>query len=260
MSSKFHFGKQFLGGLFITVAMVGLDQDLMQKNLSCKNIGEAQKNMFSFTTVFVIINIFFLSVGALLYMYAQKNGITVAKTDYLYPTIALNYLGLVPAIVFMLGLTAATFATTDSALTALTTSFCVDFLNFNKSADINSKQMVSKRHTVHIAFSGLMFLTIIIFNSINNDAVVSAIFKVASYTYGPLLGLYSFGLFVSGRQVKDKLVPFICVISPAVCYYLSTNSKTLLGGYVFDNELIIVNGLITFAGLWATSARKVHRS
>lgn len=256
VTSKFHFSKQFLGGLFITVAMTGLDQDLMQKNLSLKNIHEAQKNMFSFTSIFVVINIFFLSVGALLYIYANKYGITVEKTDYLYPTIALNYLGLVPAIVFMLGLTAATFATTDSALTALTTSFCVDFLNFNKKQDVNSKRNVAIRHYVHIAFSGLMFLTIIVFNSINNDAVVSAIFTVASYTYGPLLGLYSFGLFMSGRQVNDKLVPFICLISPAICFYLKTYSAELFNGYVFDNELIIVNGLITFAGLLLTSKAK----
>jgi Na+/proline symporter len=256
LGSHFHLSKQFLGGLFITVGMTGLDQDLMQKNLSLKNIKEAQKNMFSFTAVFVVINIFFLSVGALLYMYAQRNGITVAKTDYLYPTIALQYLGIVPAMVFMLGLTAATFATTDSALTALTTSFCVDFLNFNKRGDVNSKKMVNVRHYVHIAFSGLMFLTIIMFNALNNDAVVTAIFKVASYTYGPLLGLYSFGLFMSNRQVNDKLVPFICLISPAVCYFLSTESKNLLGGYVFDNELIIVNGLITFGGLLLSSHKK----
>ncbi|MDB5127522.1 sodium:solute symporter [Mucilaginibacter sp.] len=256
VGSHFHLSKQFLGGLFITVGMTGLDQDLMQKNLSLKNIKEAQKNMFSFTAVFVVINIFFLSVGALLYIYAQRNGITVAKTDYLYPTIALQYLGIVPAMVFMLGLTAATFATTDSALTALTTSFCVDFLNFNKRGDVNSKEMINVRHYVHIAFSGLMFLTIILFNALNNDAVVTAIFKVASYTYGPLLGLYSFGLFMSNRQVNDKLVPFICLISPAVCYFLSTESKNLLGGYVFDNELIIVNGLITFGGLLLSSHKK----
>jgi Na+/proline symporter len=256
LGSHFHFSKQFLGGLFITIGMTGLDQDLMQKNLSMKNIKEAQKNMFSFTTVFVIINIFFLSVGALLYIYAARNGISVTKTDYLYPTIALKYLGVIPAVVFMLGLTAATFATTDSALTALTTSFCVDFLGFNKSKDINSKAMVKTRHFVHIAFSGLMLLTIVIFNAINNDAVVSAIFKVASYTYGPLLGLYSFGLFASKRQVNDKLVPFICLISPAICYFLSTSSQKILGGYVFDNELIIINGLITFAGLWLTSSAK----
>jgi Na+/proline symporter len=260
LGSHFHFGKEFLGGLFITVGMTGLDQDLMQKNLSLKNIKEAQKNMFSFTGVFVVINIFFLSVGALLYIYAQRYGITVEKTDYLYPTIALQYLGIIPAMVFMLGLTAATFATTDSALTALTTSFCVDFLNFNKRGDVNSKKMINVRHYVHIAFSGLMFLTIILFNALNNDAVVTAIFKVASYTYGPLLGLYSFGLFVSKRQVNDKLVPFICLISPAVCYFLSTESKKLLGGYVFDNELIIVNGLITFGGLWLSSSRKVGKT
>jgi Na+/proline symporter len=259
LTNKFHFAKAFWGGLFITVAMTGLDQDLMQKNLSLKNIREAKKNMFSFTAVFVVINIFFLSVGALLYLYAARYGIKVEKTDYLYPTIALKYLGVVPAMVFMLGLTAATFATTDSALTALTTSFCVDFLGFNKNKDLNSKRMVKIRHYVHIAFSGCMFLTIIIFNSINDGAVVSAIFKVASYTYGPLLGLYSFGLFMSKRQVNDKLVPFICLVSPAICYYLSTHSAELLGGYVFDNELIIVNGLITFGGLLLTSKKSERR-
>src|SRR5579859_1118711 len=146
LGSKLHLTKQFLGGLFITIGMTGLDEDLMQKNLSMSNIKEAQKNMFSFTSVFVIINIFFLSVGALLYIYATRYGIKVDKTDYLYPTIALKYLGVVPAVVFMLGLTAATFATTDSALTALTTSFCVDFLGFTKNKDLNSKKMVSTRH------------------------------------------------------------------------------------------------------------------
>lgn len=256
VTSKFHLSKQFLGGVFITIGMTGLDQDLMQKNLSCKNIGEAKKNMFTFTAIFVVINIFFLSVGALLYLYAAKYGISVEKTDYLFPTIALNYLGLVPAIVFMLGLTAATFATTDSALTALTTSFCVDFLNFNKKANINDPKMIRIRHLVHVGFSALLFLVIIVFNAINDDAVVSAIFKVASYTYGPLLGLYGFGLFKKSRQVNDKLVPFICLISPAICYFLSTGSQEILGGYVFDNELILVNGLITFAGLLLTSRKK----
>jgi Na+/proline symporter len=215
-----------------------------------------RKNMFSFTAVFVFINIFFLSVGALLYIYAAHNGITVAKTDYLYPTIALKYLGIIPGMVFMLGLTAATFATTDSALTALTTSFCVDFLNFNKDdSSLNSKKKVSIRHYVHVGFSFAMLLTIVIFNAINNKAVVTAIFSVASYTYGPLLGLYSFGLILKNRQVYDKLVPFICVISPAVCYYLSTNSAKLFG-YTFDNELILVNGLITFVGLLIFSSPK----
>ncbi len=258
VKSKFYFTKQFVGGIFITIAMVGLDQDLMQKNLSCKNIREAQKNMFSFVAVFVVINLFFLGVGALLYLYAAKNGITVTKTDYLYPTIALNYLGTVPAIIFMLGLTAATFATTDSALTALTTSFCIDFLNYNKKSGRSEKSMVRMRHITHVAFSFLMFLTVIVFNALNNDAVVNAIFKVASYTYGPLLGLYSFSLFTGKRQVYDRFVPICCIVSPAVCFYLSTQSKVLLGGYVFDSELILVNGLITFFLLLAFSKKKVN--
>lgn len=256
LSNKFHFSKQFIGGIFITVGMTGLDQDLMQKNLSLKNIREAQKNMFSFTGVFVLINLFFLSVGALLYMYAAKYGINVEKTDYLYPTIALKYLGLVPATVFMLGLTAATFATTDSALTALTTSFCVDFIGFTRDGGgRNSNRKIRIRHYVHIAFSALMLLTIVIFNTINNKAVVTAIFAVASYTYGPLLGLYGFGLLMKRRQVTDKAVPFICAVSPAICYYLSMNSSRLFG-YTFDNELILINGLITFTGLFIFSKAK----
>lgn len=247
--------KQILGGIFVTIAMVGLDQDLMQKNLSCATIGEAQKNMFTFTGVFVIINIFFLSVGALLYLYAEKNGIAVptvdgvARTDYLFPEIAFKHLSAVPAIIFLLGLTAATFATTDSALTALTTSFCVDFLGMDKAENQNKSNIIRKRHLVHLGFSFLMFLVIVIFNSLNDKSVVTMIFKVASYTYGPLLGLYAFGLFMKTKTVHDKLVPFICIVSPAVAYMIDINSKKWLGGYIFSFELIIINGLITFLGL-----------
>jgi Na+/proline symporter len=268
MTSKFHFVKQIIGGMFVTIAMVGLDQDLMQKNLSCKNIGEAQKNMFTFTGIFVIINIFFLSVGALLYIYADRNGIAIPldsitgkpRTDLLFPEIALNYLGIVPSVVFLLGLIAATFATTDSALTALTTSFCVDFLGMDKTENMGKKNIVRKRHIVHLTFSGLIFLVILIFNSINDSSVVGMIFKVASYTYGPLLGLYSFGLFLKSRKVNDKLVPYICILSPVLTYIISENSKILFFGYVFDNELILINGLITFIGLYLTSKTSSERS
>jgi Na+/proline symporter len=246
--------------------MVGLDQDLMQKNLSCKNIGEAQKNMFTFTGIFVIINIFFLSVGALLYLFAQKNGIAVpmvdgvARTDFLFPEIALKSLGIVPAVVFLLGLTAATFATTDSALTALTTSFCIDFLGMDKTENQNKPNVVRTRHLVHIAFSFLMFLVIVIFNAVNDASVVKMIFKIASYTYGPLLGLYAFGLFMKSKTVHDKLVPFICLISPAICFLISKYSVELFGDYTFDNELIIVNGLITFIGLLLISKPATHQT
>ncbi len=252
-----YFWKQIFGGIFVTIAMVGLDQDLMQKNLSCANIGEAQKNMFTFTGIFVIINIFFLSVGALLYIYANKNGIEIPtdlvsgkpRTDLLFPEIAFHHLSLFPAIVFLLGLTAATFATTDSALTALTTSFCVDFLAMDKAENLDNPNNVMNRHYVHIGFSFLLFLVIIIFNAINDASVVSMIFKIASYTYGPLLGLYTFGLFMKSKTVHDRLVPIICLISPAICFLISSNSALLLGGYVIDNELIIINGMITFFGL-----------
>jgi Na+/proline symporter len=269
IGSKFHFAKQILGGMFVTIAMVGLDQDLMQKNLSCKNIGEAQKNMFSFTTIFVVINLFFLSVGALLYIYAAKNNIQVPvdlitnkpRTDLLFPEIALHHLALLPGVVFLLGLIAATFATTDSALTALTTSFCVDFLGMGKVENRNKTNLVRTRHIVHFAFSAGMFIVILIFNAINDSSVVGMIFRVASYTYGPLLGLYAFGLFMKSKKVTDRFVPFICLLSPALTFIINDNSASLFAGYIFDNELIIVNTLITFVGLWITSktvADKYH--
>lgn len=252
-----YFWKQLLGGIFVTIAMVGLDQDLMQKNLSCATIDEAQKNMFTFTGIFVLINIFFLSVGALLYIYAAKNGIDVPldlvsgkpRTDLLFPEIAFNHLTLIPAIVFLLGLTAATFATTDSALTALTTSFCVDFLGMDKAANQNKPNIVRNRHLVHIGFSLLMFIVILIFNSLTDQSVVSMIFTVASYTYGPLLGLYAFGLFIKSKTVHDKLVPIVCVIAPLITFWINSNASEWFSGYVFSVEIIIINGIITLIGL-----------
>jgi Na+/proline symporter len=262
------FVKQILGGIFVTIAMVGLDQDLMQKNLSCKNIGDAQKNMFTFTGIFVLINIFFLSVGALLYIYAEQNHIAIPndlitgkpRTDLLFPEIAFHHLSIIPSVVFLLGLTAATFATTDSALTALTTSFCVDFLGMDKTENSHKTNMVRTRHFVHVGFSALMFLVIIIFNAINDASVVSMIFKIASYTYGPLLGLYAFGLFVKSKTVQDRFVPYVCLLSPAICFLISKNSTLLFGDYVFDNELIIVNGLLTFCGLLLISKPAVSQT
>jgi Na+/proline symporter len=264
ITNKFHFSKQFLGGIFVTIGMFGLDQDLMQKNLSCKNLKDAQKNMLSFTFIFVIINLFFLSVGALLYIYANREGIAIPvdaatglpRTDYLFPEIALNHFKGVPAVVFMLGLTAATFATTDSGLTALTTSFCIDFLNFDKRKNIPEKEMVRKRTYVHIGFSVLILLVVLLFNAVNDASVVSAIFKVATYTYGPLIGLFAFSLFAKKRQVMDKATPYIVVLAPILCFFIDKYSTSLFNGYVFAEELIIVNGLLTFIGLWIFSKRK----
>jgi len=261
MGTKTHFLKQFLGGVFVTIAMTGLDQDLMQKNLSMKTIGEAQKNMFTFTAVFVVMNIFFLSVGALLYIYAAQNGIdvTALKTpDHLYPEIALNHLNIIPGIIFMLGLTAATFATTDSALTALTTSFCVDFLHFDKKENQNDPKLVNQRHMVHIGFSVLMVAVIMVFKAINNDSVVNSIFTAAGYTYGPLVGLFSFGMLTK-RAVSDKLVPYICIASPLICFFINMNSVAWFG-YAMSFELIILNGLITFILLWITGKTSVMQT
>ena len=264
ITSKFHVTKQFMGGLFVTIGMFGLDQDLMQKNLSCRNIRDAQKNMFTFTIVFVVINLFFLSVGALLYIYAHKNGIAIPldpttmkpRTDYLFPEIALNHFKGIPAIVFMLGLTAATFATTDSALTALTTSFCIDFLGFNKPEKKNDPTIIKKRHLVHVLFSVLILCVILLFKWLNDASVVSAIFKVATFTYGPLIGLYAFSLYAKKRSVMDRATPVICILSPLMCFFLDKYSTVLLGGYVFAEELIIVNGLLTFLGLLIVSKKK----
>lgn len=255
LGSRQNFWKHFIGGIFVTIAMTGLDQDLMQKNLSMKTIGEAQKNMLTFTGIFVVLNLFFLAVGALLYIYAERHQIDVASLptpDYLYPEIALNHLAILPGVIFMMGLTAATFATTDSALTALTTSFCVDFLDFNKKKNPNDRKLVRQRNRVHLAFSVLMLIVIMVFRIINDDSVVNAIFTAASYTYGPLLGLFAFGILTK-LHVRDKLVPYICVLSPILCYVLNSYVIKPYTDYVMGFELIIYNGALTFLLLLLTS-------
>lgn len=251
MGDKRHFVKYFLGGIGVAVAMTGLDQDLMQKNLSCRNLFDAKKNMFSFTGIFVLVNIFFLSVGALLYLFAQSKHITLpVRTDYIFPEMAFHHLGAVAAIVFILGLTAATFATTDSALTALTTSFCVDFLGMDKKQVKGEKSagLERTRKLVHVFFSILFLLVVIGFKYLVSEAVVKAIFTVASYTYGPLLGMFMFGI-LNKRKVYDKWVPVVCILSPFICWVLEASSGWLFGGYQFSFELLIINGIITYLGL-----------
>ncbi len=248
-----NFFKQFFAGAFIAIVMTGLDQDMMQKNLSCKNIGDAQKNMFSFSIVLVFAKLLFLCLGAMLILFCAKNNIDIPeKRDLLYPLIALEHLSPFVAIVFILGLIAAAYSSADSALTSLTTSFCVDFLNFEKNDAINSTKT---RTIVHIGFSILLFVVILIFYAINDESVIASIFKVAAYTYGPLLGLYSFGFFTK-RRILDKWAPLICILSPIITYLLNKYSAVLLDGYVFGFELLIVNGLLTFLGLLLISQSK----
>lgn len=250
IKSPMFFFKQFLGGAFITITMTGLDQEIMQKNLTCKNIGEAQKNMFWFSLLLVFVNALFLILGALLYIYAGEKGIAIpAATDDLYPQLALNHLGLVTGVFFLLGITASTYASSDSALTGLTTSFCYDFLNFQNREEGERKRL---KLIVHIAFSLIFLIVILIFRKLNDRSVIDAVLSVAGYTYGPLLGLFFFGILTK-RQVKDRLVPLICLLSPALSYLLSINSRQIFNGYEFGYEMVLVNGLITFGGLFLIS-------
>ncbi len=244
-SSKF-FVKQFFSGAFIAIVMTGLDQNMMQKNLTCKNIGEAKKNMYWFSFILVPANFLFLSLGLLLYMYAAKMGIAIPeRSDDLYPILALNHFSPSVGIVFLLGIIAAAFSSAVSALTSLTTAFCVDFLNLEKFPEQKRKQ---KRLMVHIGFSVLIFFIIVIFRVINNDSVITAVFTVAGYTYGPLLGLFTFGLFTKW-QIKDSLVPFVAIAAPLLTYLVSRFSSTIIPGYNMGFEVLILNGLLTFIGL-----------
>lgn len=250
-----YFWKQFLGGAFIAVVMTGMDQDMMQKNLSCKNIGDAQKNMFSFSIVLVFVNLLFLSLGALLYMYASSKGIEVpTRTDDLYPLLATaGHLPVFVGVLFILGLIAAAYSSADSALAALTTSFCIDILDISKKP-IEKQTSVRKR--VHLGVSAAMVLVILIFRAVNDASVISAVFTAAGYTYGPILGLFVFGM-TNKRGIRDSLTPVVCIVAPIVCYVLNMNSDAWLGGYKFGFELLILNGFLTYAGLWAISKRKV---
>ena len=246
--------KSFLGGMFIAIAMTGLDQDMMQKNLTCKNTKEAQWNILSLGFVLIIVNFIFLFLGALLFIYAEKNNISIPmekgilKTDLLFPKIALTgNLGLPIAIFFVLGLIAAAYSSADSALTSLTTSFCFDFLNIQSK---DKKKQKNIRKLTHVGVSILLIVVIIIFKRVLKDNVISSLLTVASYTYGPLLGLFAFGIF-SKQKLHEKLVPIITLLSVVFTAILSNNSKVWFHGYTFGFELLIINGLITYLGLLA---------
>lgn len=252
-NGKKHLVKSFLGGMFIAIAMTGLDQDMMQKNLTCKNTKEAQWNILSLGTVLIFVNFLFLTLGALLFIYADKFGIQIPivdgspKTDLLFPEIALKgELSFSIGIIFILGLIAAAYSSADSALTSLTTSYCIDFLDIEKKDP--SKQRAIRKKT-HIGISILLIVVIIIFRYVLEANVISSLLQVAAYTYGPLLGLFAFGIFTQ-YDINDKTVWIVAVLSVVLSYLIDTYSTTLFNGYQFGYELLIVNGLITFAGLF----------
>jgi Na+/proline symporter len=243
------FLKQILSGAFIAIVMTGLDQEMMQKNLSCRSLKDAQKNMFSFSLVLVLANFLFLFLGAALYIFTTAKGISLPeRSDDLFPMIAINHLGPVAGIVFFIGLISAAYPSADGALTSLTTSFSIDFLGLNKREKLSEKQKEKTRYWVHAGFALLLMLVIVVFRAINDRAVIDKLFTIAGYTYGPLLGLFAFGLFTRW-QVKDKWVPVIAFLSPVLCYFLSTYDQMLLNGYNFGFELLIINGIFMFTGL-----------
>jgi Na+/proline symporter len=243
-----NFFKQFISGAFITIVMTGLDQDMMQKNLTCKTLGDAQKNMFWFTIILVIVNLLFLSLGIMLYLYAETKGIQLpAKSDQLFPMLATQYFSSFTGIIFVLGIIAAAYSSADSTLTALTTSFCYDFLQIERN--YAPEKRVAIRKKVHVAFTGLMFVLILAFYWLNDQSVINSVFIIAGYTYGPLLGLYSFGLFTKWN-VRDKWVPLLAVAAPTLTYLVSSNSEKWLWGYKFGFEALILNGALMFLGLY----------
>lgn len=251
------FLKQIIGGMFITIAMTGLDQDMMQKNLSCKSLRDAQRNMLSFTSILVVVNVLFLLLGGMLLAFAQKNGIDLIDmaTDRIYPEIAFNYLGKVGALVFVFGLISAGFSSADGTFTALTTTVCYDILRIENRYPSEEKQ-VKVRRIVHVLISMLFLAVIIVASNHHNDALIRIIFMVASYTYGPLLGMFIFGMFTKRDipQSRRWLVPVIAVLIPTLCYILSSHSQQWLFGYKFGYELLIVNGLLVFFSLLAISS------
>jgi Na+/proline symporter len=241
--------------MFITITMTGLDQEMMQKNLSCRNIKDAQKNMFTFSAILFFVNLLFLFLGAILLIFIQAKGITVASSDDLFPTVAVRYLGPVAGLVFLIGLISAAFPSADGALTSLTTSVSIDFLGLDVRKDITEKKLTRIRYIVHLSIALVFFISVMIFSVLDDKAVIDKLFTIAGYTYGPLLGLFSFGLFTK-RRVKDRVTPVIGIFSPVLCFFLSKYSEFLFNGYKFGFELLLVNGLITFIGLWLFSKKK----
>ncbi len=247
-----NFFKQFFGGALIAIVMTGLDQDMMQKNLTCRTLGDAQKNVFTFSIVLVFANLLFLTLGALLYTFAAEKGITIPeRTDQLYPMIALDHLSPMVGIVFILGLIAAAYSSADSALTSLTTIFCVDFLEMDKNQE--SKDATKTRLMVHVGFSVVLLLVILAFNAYNDDSVINKLFVAANYTYGPILGLFLFSIITKDRITNNDFIIPICIAAPVLCYIINNISVTYLGGFQWGNMILALNGGLTFLGLWLIS-------
>lgn len=246
------FLKQIIGGAFITIGMTGLDQEMMQKNISVRTLKDSQKNMLTFSIISVCVNFLFLFLGGLLYLFAASKNIII-KGDDLFPTVALNYLPSFVAIIFIIGLISALFPSADGALTALTSSFCIDILGLRRNTSLTEKQTKKTRMLVHVTFAFIFFLCIMIFKWLNDKSIINVILIVAGYTYGPLLGLFLFGIFTKRMLPQNAVTIAICIAAPILSYILSANATKWFSGYTIGIELLLINGLLTFAGLLLVS-------
>jgi Na+/proline symporter len=252
-SSKLFFLKQILAGAFITITMTGMDQEMMQKNISVRTLKDSQKNMLSFSVIILVVNLMFLFLGGLLYLFAGNMGVE-ATGDKLFPAVALGHMPPVVSVIFIIALISALFPSADGAITALTSSFCIDIIGLQRRNDWTDSYKKKIRHRVHLGFAAIFLFFVMIFYQVNNPSMIGVILKVAGYTYGPLLGLFSFGILTS-RQVNNKLVPIVAILAPLVCFFIDKFQASLFGGFEIGLELLIINGLLTFTGLLIISRR-----
>jgi Na+/proline symporter len=252
--SKTFFLKQIIAGAFITITMTGMDQEMMQKNISVKTLGGSQKNMLTFSIILLVVNLMFLFLGGLLYLFAASKGVS-ATGDQIFPVMALQYMPAAISVIFILALISALFPSADGAITALTASFCIDIMGIQRNENMSDAQRKRTRQIVHLSFSGIFLLLVMVFYQLNNPSMIGVILKIAGYTYGPILGLFSFGILTK-RQVADKWVPVVSILSPLVCFLLDKYQQQLFGGFEIGLELLVINGLLTFFGLLIISNKK----
>jgi len=254
-NSRLFFLKQILAGAFITITMTGMDQEMMQKNISVKNLKDSQKNMITFSLIQAVVVLLFLFLGGLLYLYGGTNNVT-ATADRLFPTIALGQgVPAIISVIFIIALISALFPSADGAITALTSSFCIDILGLKRREDWSEKERQRIRKTVHLVFAAVFLLFVMIFKWVNSPSMIGVILKVAGYTYGPLLGLFAFGILTK-RQVSDRLVPVVALVSPLICFFIDKYQKQIFGTFEIGLELILINGLLVFLGLFLISKPK----
>jgi Na+/proline symporter len=266
--SKLFFLKQILAGAFITITMTGMDKEMMQKNISVKNLADSQKNVMTLGFIMLVVILLFLFLGGLLHLYAESQGALMENgklmlngkdvtSDKLFPAMALNYMPQAFSIIFIIALISALFPSADGAITALTSSFCIDIIGIKRRNDLTEQQQVKLRQRVHLSFAFIFLLFVMVFKWVSNPSMIGVILKVAGYTYGPLLGLFTFGI-ITRRQVTDRLVPYVCIAAPIICFFIDKFQASLFGGFEIGLELLIINGLLTFLGLLAVSHKAVE--